>query len=139
MGAAACVATLSAYIITAIQGPVVWQSSGPWTIGMGCGFIAVVKESVGGPGWHLLPPMRGFSWWEFHLQLGAGSQVGVVAPVWVPLSLMTLGTALLFWRGRARPKPGHCGECGYDRAGLAPDAVCPECGAAAPAPRSVPS
>lgn len=36
---------------------------------------------------------------------------------------------------RARRQPHQCPRCHYDRAGLAADAVCPECGAAGQAAR----
>lgn len=34
-------------------------------------------------------------------------------------------------RARRRSRKGKCATCGYDRTGLADDAVCPECGASA--------
>jgi hypothetical protein len=46
-----------------------------------------------------------------------------------PVALTLLPTALLWYTDRRRARQGHCGSCGYDRAGLAPTAACPECGA----------
>ena len=37
------------------------------------------------------------------------------------------------WRLSRRRRRGRCANCNYDRTGLAPGAVCPECGAAAAA------
>src|SRR5882724_6935200 len=51
-------------------------------------------------------------------------------PLYLPLAL-TLAPAAFLWRReirRRRMPIGRCAGCGYDRAGLAPDAKCPECG-----------
>jgi hypothetical protein len=63
---------------------------------------------------------------------------GVVVPhglVALALALPPLGSAIKLCR--ARPRPGHCRQCGYDLTGNV-TGLCPECGAnQAPAPASV--
>lgn len=49
-------------------------------------------------------------------------------PLWLPAAVVTAATAWFWWRDRRFARPGLCPTCGYDRTGLAPDAVCPECG-----------
>lgn len=52
-------------------------------------------------------------------------------PFWLPILLFASISGGLFWRDRRvsrRAKAGECPSCGYSRAGLALDAVCPECG-----------
>lgn len=55
-------------------------------------------------------------------------------PLWAP-ALLTLAFTVFAWRRDASIRRlqtrGFC-PCGYDRAGLAAGAVCPECGAAPP-------
>lgn len=55
-------------------------------------------------------------------------------PLWVPpVPCAALG--LWLWRRHRRKhrrSRGHCPECGYNRAGIAGDALCPECGASEP-------
>jgi hypothetical protein len=46
-------------------------------------------------------------------------------PLWIPPSVALLPAA---WCFRSRKSPAACAGCGYLRAGLAPGAVCPECG-----------
>ena len=66
-----------------------------------------------------------FTWWH------DGSGYIVAVPLWFPAGLSLLGTGAL-WRldarARRRARVGACAKCGYDRAGLAPNAPCPECG-----------
>jgi hypothetical protein len=59
---------------------------------------------------------------------GTHHQYGVV--LLYPVLLTALPAALLWYADCRRSKPGACGRCGYDRAGLAADAKCPECGTA---------
>jgi hypothetical protein len=54
-------------------------------------------------------------------------------PLWPAVAVANL-FAVVHWRRARRVHPGSCPSCGYSRAGLAADAVCPECGAAGAAP-----
>lgn len=64
-------------------------------------------------------------------------------PIWPGFLLNSAAFASLLFlvlrapravRRAIRRRRGRCGACGYDRAGLAPHAACPECGAGPPAP-----
>ena len=50
----------------------------------------------------------------------------VSAPLWLPLLLVALPTAFLWYLDRRLPR-GHCQACGYDLTGNV-SGVCPECG-----------
>ena len=56
-----------------------------------------------------------------------------LAPTWLVLAGIIPATAILWLYDRRRFAPGRCQRCGYDLAGLAPNASCPECGQGAPA------
>lgn len=66
--------------------------------------------------------VRGWTWAPDHL-------FHIVVPLWFPFLLVGAPTAWLWWRDRGRGLSGRCRRCGYDLAGLACGADCPECGA----------
>jgi len=76
-------------------------------------------------------------WWISHPEYflhTPGSQYYQPEPFgWIPLWVPAVGSGLVWLAGRRLSVPvgaeGECAECGYDRAGLAAGAVCPECGA----------
>jgi hypothetical protein len=68
-----------------------------------------------------VPSVRGLS----------GSAQTLRIPYWLPILLFASISGGLFWRDRRaarRARVGMCPSCGYSRAGLALEAVCPECG-----------
>ena len=73
-----------------------------------------------------------FFWW-FYTGAGRSCAFMVSIPLWAPMLIFLLPTAFA-WRADAkymrRARVGLCAACGYDRAGLAAGAVCPECGVA---------
>lgn len=89
-----------------------------------------------------VPP--GFSWgreagrlnWLLFVDVSMGLRYYYI-PLWIPFALACIPTVIM-WRNDRRlsgcTRPDLCDACGYDRRGLAPDAVCPECGVA-PLPR----
>ena len=64
--------------------------------------------------------------------LSSKAQLNVVMlPYWIVVAACLACTTSLFWsdrRAARRARVGMCPSCGYSRAGLALDAVCPECG-----------
>ena len=82
----------------------------------------------------LMPAPRpaGLRWWFSWNRSSSSWQLGV--PLWVPAGVFLLVTATA-WRldtlARRRARIGLCPNCNYDRTGLAPGALCPECGAPA--------
>lgn len=75
--------------------------------------------------------------WAWTSKLGHSPSSALAIALWLPLAAFALPALVLWWphvRAIGRAKPGHCPRCGYDRAGLAAGAKCPECGTvAAPA------
>ncbi len=62
-----------------------------------------------------------------------------ILPLWLPLALLAMPTAVLWYRDRPFPR-GQCAKCGYDLTGNV-TGVCPECGAESddkPAPPASP-
>lgn len=58
----------------------------------------------------------------------------VWVPLWMPLAgslAITAAAWILGNRAARHARSGLCPACGYNRAGLAPDAKCPECGTGA--------
>ncbi len=64
--------------------------------------------------------------WEMS-DVGFNRRAWVNIPLWLPLALCAIPTAVLFYVDRKRPPPGHCRSCGYDLTGNV-SGVCPECG-----------
>ena len=65
---------------------------------------------------------------------------GWFIPLWLPPAA-TMAIAIGAWRqdtlARRRARLNLCHKCDYDRAGLANDAACPECGQSPPPSSSV--
>lgn len=51
----------------------------------------------------------------------------IVFPLWIPLLLLAMPTALLCRLDRRCIPPGHCQSCGYNLTGNT-SGICPECG-----------
>jgi hypothetical protein len=98
-----------------------------------------------GVGWP--EPASGRPHWSWGLWWGQDSlssrrvpavsvpRLSVAVPLWA-LAGISLLVTLTAWRlealARRRSLIGLCPKCHYDRAGLAADAKCPECGSASP-------
>lgn len=57
-----------------------------------------------------------------------GGDTHLSVPLWMPLALIGLPTARLWWRDRRRGRAGCCAACGYDLTGNV-TGRCSECGA----------
>jgi hypothetical protein len=88
---------------------------------------------VGGIQWVSFLTRPSFQFSFVFIPTGPGYWYSAV-PLWFPALLSLLATTAAWradWKYLRRAREGLCTGCGYDRAGLAAGAVCPECGAAA--------
>jgi len=75
--------------------------------------------------------LRPLAWW---FEIGGTRALRIWIPFWT-ITLPTIALTVFAWRrdaaARRRALHNHCPACGYDRAGLAANSVCPECGGVA--------
>lgn len=136
-GAAVTVLLLAAWIISGFASWDVVLGDMTARIGIGSGQISIdysPYDNDFGMDWRGFHAFEHFwfipPWVQRH---DSGVQWGAFLPLWAMFAASLLAT-LAAWRQDAiarRVRMGQCLKCGYDRAGLAPGGVCPECGAAA--------
>ncbi len=110
-----------------------WASERGAMVGIGDGYLALGRlgttYDAGPPGWRTGPNTDPFGWWFRWVNGAPDWAVGV--PLWVLLIPMFIA-ALIAWRldtlAHRRARLNLCPKCNYDRTGLAPGAICPECG-----------
>jgi len=128
--------------IMSIWWTVVWSSAWGFDVFAQGGTLGVFffgdRLGAWGPpwGWKVNASQSPFQWW-FYSQgfraLPKGFAIGWI-PLWVP-ALLAAACSAVAWRLdalAARNVAVHpCSRCGYERAGIAKGAKCPECGAEA--------
>ena len=81
-------------------------------------------------GWSFYPMRDGrFVWWIVYTSNTTMTFVSI--PYWLialPLTVTAWRAWILDARAERLARPGRCPACRYDRSGLPPDALCPECG-----------
>ena len=113
-----------------------WVTSGGSVIGVRAGLICVGGQKPGSPA----APQCGFAFGYQPMPFRWTSSIvdsptawQDARPLWMP-TLAVLLITVVAWRldtlARRRARVNLCPKCNYDRAGLAPGAVCPECGTA---------
>ena len=108
------------------------REGGPTIIGL-AGTIAIDRRGNGQCWMSSKNPW--FAWRPVWDLVGIDPQVSI--PLWIPFGAALLITAAAWCLdalARRRARIGRCTKCNYSRTGLAPGAVCPECGAAAMVP-----
>ena len=65
--------------------------------------------------------------WPSVYSIDDGAFAAAVIPLWFPVLLVAVPTAMCWWRDRRRFPPGHCRRCGYNLTGNV-SGRCPECG-----------
>ncbi len=112
-----------------------WHSDLGWLCGLQPGQLIignVDSSNIGFPlGWRAdRSHSSTMGWWYFYQRRYDGWWF--LFPLWVPISLFLLPT-IIAWRldtlAHRRARLNLCPKCNYDRAGIAAEAVCPECGA----------
>jgi hypothetical protein len=122
-GVVVCAAFFGVLVVGIRTRPIYW---GDFTFGDGK-FVYWHSELFIAPRYGTLPPL---SWPESlgrAVELPSWSASGVLSvPLWCPVAITVLITAVVFCLDGRRPIRGHC-RCGYDLTGNV-SGTCPECG-----------
>jgi hypothetical protein len=108
-----------------------WIFANKKAVGFNTGmvFIATLDNSPGAGrlGLAFPGPMR---WWGRWPKAGP---VHIEIPLWMPALLAGVPGSIAWGldrRANRRARRHECQRCGYDRTGISPGALCPECGSA---------
>jgi hypothetical protein len=119
-----------------------WPRACAWGgVNVRANVVAGASDMLGSPP-TILTPVHAIG---IGLSLNESERRGVcgylpIVPIWSGLAIDTLFYGTIAWgllflpgtlRRSRRRRGGRCLKCGYDRAGLASEAACPECGGAA--------
>lgn len=133
---AGCVAIVALAAVSAFAS--VMTATGDWIIGAVAGNIEA-KYLPGSDAGENFDPVevwrRDAAGFNLTLPRVTQYQVGrhVTIPLWLPLAMLAVPTAILRRRVRPRSQDGHCRACGYNLTGNV-SGKCSECGAAQIAP-----
>jgi hypothetical protein len=148
IGLVACVVLVALFVVSAPYWIEYWFNYGRHVGNFACGGGCVTVV------WNVRPQLFGASrllpmwlvhrrtssdiwvWWPFLDARFLGGYL-IRLPVWMPLAVFGPLTALLWYRDRRRPMPGHCRKCDYDLRGNV-SGICPECGLKIAAPEASP-
>ena len=125
VGLVLCVLTVTAFGVGLRWG--IFLETPHGGLGLGAGCLAIIVGADLGSEWGITDlgeiTWHAITWWP-----GRRGSVYplVVVPLWLPLLVFGLATAVLWWRDRRLP-PGHCQTCAYDLTGNE-SGRCPECG-----------
>ncbi len=102
-----------------------------WVMACARGSVAVrITDVFDADGWGMFDAtVFADSFWSFHLPRFFSdatiplTECGI--PLWMPLVVTAILTAIMFYRDRRRIPPGYCQKCGYDLTGNE-SGICPE-------------
>jgi hypothetical protein len=121
----------------------VWIASGWWMlvrtspgimrVSLGSGTVVVGHTPISGKeGWTAPLQRKPFAFYWIPRYYPGPNAWALRIPIW-PFVLLAAAATARAWqldiRAKRAARRGRCQKCGYDRAGIAPAAVCPECGA----------
>ncbi len=131
---AASVRLNSGFIASTPDGRFLLMATGPGALVVAF-FPDPAKARAESRAWFMSPPPTPV--WQEPAWLPRVVRSPIAHSVLLLFWLLLLGAggpaAWLWWRDR-RARPGQCAACGYDLAGLARGAPCPECAAVTPGP-----
>jgi hypothetical protein len=88
-------------------------------------------DPVDTPGWKVRKRRTAFRWIPYCLTDGS-THLMLGIPLWIPIAICSAFALGIQVSRHRKPSSLHCVMCGYSRAGLSANALCPECGHAQP-------
>lgn len=123
--------------VASLFGQFTWHRGNGLIVGFNTGAAGVTMNKYGWGsqfkrGWTIKRTPIDQARWLPQVLTDSSHRWWVWVPLWVPAAAAFVGAGA-GWRLEvlARRRAGLCRHCGYSREGLAPGAVCPECGGAA--------
>ncbi len=129
-GLLVCVLMVVAWVVNLRW--IAYCMSGSGIVGCAHGAVVIhIQEMYDPVGWRVFEKGGDGIAWRHHLSRFERSNrhSSLRIPLWMPLVVVAIPTAILWRRDRRRILDGHCQKCGYDLTANV-SGKCPECGTA---------